>query len=128
MDLSNTPQQVDTSMDSVVIRKVDHDIPGGKALDTTGVSEEVLKAGRVVIEHTASGTLKPLAISGGAYASLPDGHTFKGILVATVLKSKPGASIMIAGSVNGAAAVNYGLPAYTSTIKNALTRIIFTQD
>ena len=41
-DLNNTPVQVDTTLDCIIIKKVDHDIPGGKTLDVTGVTEEVL--------------------------------------------------------------------------------------
>jgi len=69
-----------------------------------------------------------LAISSGSYASLPANHTFKGILIATVLTSRPAAAVMIAGCVNEEAAVNYGLPTYGSTIKTGLSRIIFTKD
>src|SRR5699024_5713048 len=38
------------------------------------------------------------------YDSLPNNHTYKGILVASVLKSKPFASVMVRGSVNEVAA------------------------
>lgn len=127
-NLDNTPVQFDTTMDVVIIKKVDHDIAGGKTLDVTGVTEAVLKAGRVIIEETATKVLKPLAISGGAYASLPSGHTYKGILIATIKTSKPFASVMLAGNVNEAAILNYELPAVPSGAKTALTHILFTQD
>lgn len=127
-DLSNTPIQVDTTLDCVIIKKVDHDIAGGKTLDVAGVTEEVLKAGRVIIIETATGALKPLAISAGAYASLPSGHTYKGILIATILTKKPFASVMLAGNVNEGAVINYDLPAIPSGAKTALTHILFTQD
>lgn len=127
-NLSNTPETVDTTMDSVVIRKVVHDIPGGKNLDVTGITDATLKAGRVIIENTSTGVHKPLGITDGAYDSLPSGWAFKGILGASVLTAKAQGTVVIAGDVNGNAAVNYGLPPYTSTIKNALTRIIFSKD
>lgn len=127
-NLNNNPVEYDTTMDSVVIIKVDHDIPGGKTLDVTGVTEEVLKAGRVIIEETATGKLKPLAISGGAYAALPANHTYKGILIATILTKKPFASVMLAGNVNDGAVVNYGLPATPSGAKTNLPHILFTKD
>jgi hypothetical protein len=127
-NLNNTPVEVDTTMDSVVIIKVDHDIPGGKTLDVTGVTDEVLKAGRVIIEETATGKLKPLKIVSGAYESLPSVHTYKGVLIATILLKKPFASVMLAGNVNEQAAINYELPAFPSGAKTALTHILFTQD
>ena len=127
-DLSNTPIQVDTTMDVVIIKKVDHDIPGGKTLDVTGVTEEVLKAGRVIIVETSTGAHKPLAIYSGAYAALPSGHTYKGILIATILTKRPFASVMLAGDVNEGAVINYDLPAIPAGAKTALTQILFTKD
>ena len=58
------------------------------------------------------------------YGALPNGHTYKGILVASVLKSKPFASIMVRGSVNKVAAP------YTiaGAVEVALPLIRFTQD
>jgi hypothetical protein len=127
-DLTNTPIQVDTTLDCIIIKKVDHDIPGGKTLDVTGVTEEVLKAGRVIIVEDATGVYKPLAISNGAYGSLPSGHSYKGILTATILTKRPFASIMLAGDVNQGAVINNGLPAIPSGAKTALSNILFTQD
>jgi hypothetical protein len=127
-NLDNTPVQFDTTMDVVIIKKVDHDIAGGKTLDVTGVTEAVLKAGRVIIENDTTKVLKPLKIVDGAYESKPSGHSYKGILIATIKTSKPFASVMLAGNVNEAAIVNYELPAVPSGAKTALTHILFTQD
>lgn len=120
---------VDTSMDSIVIVNLIEDIPGGRSLDVTGISEEVLKAGRVIIEETASGDLKPLGITGSSYDALPAGHTYKGILVASILKDKATASIMQRGTVNEQAAVSAAeLPAYVAAMKTALPLIRFVKD
>ena len=127
-NLNNTPIEYDTTMDSVVIIKLVHDIPGGKTLDVTGVTDEVLKAGRVIVEETATGILKPLKIVSDAYEALPSGHAYKGVLVATILKKRPFASVMLSGHVNDGAIVNYGLPATPSGAKTALTHILFTKD
>lgn len=124
-NLNNTPVEFDTTMDSVVIVKVDHDIAGGKTLDVTGITDDVLKAGRVIIEETATGKLKPLGITGASYNALPNGHTYKGILIASILTKKPFASVMLAGNVNEGAAINYGLPAIPSGAKTSLTHILF---
>lgn len=127
-DLNNTPVQVDTTLDCIIIKTVTYDIPGGKTLDVTGVAEEVLKAGRVIIVETATGAHKPLAISGGAYAALPTGYTYKGILIASILTKRPFASVMLGGDVNEGAVINYGLPAIPADAKTALTHILFTKD
>lgn len=130
-DLSKS-SKVDTSVDSIVIMNLIEDVPGGKTLDVTGVasSEEVIKAGHVIIEEDATGIHKPQAISGGSYTALPSGHTYKGVLVASIKKSKPFASIMVRGTVNEVAATSVqGLPAYLSAAKDALGPLIrFTKD
>jgi hypothetical protein len=103
---------VDTSQDHVVIPHVLEDIPGGRSLDVTGVTEEVLKAGRVIVEETSSG-----------------GHTYKGVLIASVLKTKPFASIMVRGRMNNEAAINaHGLPTVPAGAITALPLIRFNKD
>ena len=58
------------------------------------------------------------------YESLPNNHTYKGILVSSVLKSKPFASVMVRGTVNQVAAP-YTIP---GAVGSALPLIRFTQD
>lgn len=125
-NLDNTPVQFDTTMDVVIIEKLSNDIPGGKTLVVTGITEPVLKAGRVIIEETATKKLKPLKIVDGAYEALPANHTYKGILVATIKTNKAFASVMIGGQVNEAAIINYELPAVPSAAKTAFKNILFT--
>jgi len=127
-DLNNSPVQIDTTFDSIIIKKNLIDIPGGKTLDVTGVTDEVLKAGRVIIEVTATGVLKPLIITSGAYASLPANHTYKGILIATILLKRPFAAVLLAGDVNKQAVIEYGLPAIPAGAITALPQILFTKD
>jgi hypothetical protein len=120
---------VDTSQDHVVIPHVLEDIPGGRSLDVTGVTEEVLKAGRVIVEETSSGDLKPLKIVDDAYEALPGGHTYKGVLIASVLKTKPFASIMVRGRMNNEAAINaHGLPTVPAGAITELPLIRFNKD
>ncbi len=127
-DLNNSPIQVDTTFDSIIIKKLLIDIPGGKTLDMTGVTDEVLKAGRVIIEVTATGVLKPLKIVTGAYEALPASHTYKGILIATILGKRPFASVLLAGDVNKQAVIEYGLPAIPAAAITDLPQILFTKD
>lgn len=115
---------VDTSKDCIVIIDCLENIRGGETLDATGITEDVLNAGHIIIEETSSGTLKPMPVSGAAYDSLPAGHTYKGVLVASILTAKPFASIMVRGSVNEVASP-YPLVA---AMKTALTLIRFTKD
>lgn len=120
---------IDTSADSIVIVSHLEGIAGGRTLDVTGVTEEVLKAGRVIIEETATGTLKPLKIVDGAYEALPAGHTYKGILYGSIATAKPMAAVLVRGTVNEEAAKNaHELPAYPAGAKTALSLIRFTKD
>lgn len=120
---------VDTSGDSVVIQEQLEVIPGGRTLDVTGVTAEALKAGHVLIEETATGNIKPLGITSGAYVTLPTGHTYKGILYTTILTAKPLASILVRGTVNEEAAKNvHELPSVPAGAKTALSLIRFVKN
>lgn len=123
VDLSKT-STIDAGNDSIVIRQLIQDIPGGRTLDASAISAEVINAGHIIIEETATGTLKPMPVSGDSYAALPASHTYKGVLVASILKAKPFASILVRGSVNEVASP-YAVPA---AAKTALTLITFTKD
>lgn len=127
-DLSKS-SSIDTSADSIVIVERIEGIPGGRTLDNTSIAEEVLKAGRVIIEKDSDGVLKPLPISNGTYDALPSGHSYKGILTGSILTAKPMADIMVRGTVNEEAAKNAAeLPAYPAGAKTALPLIRFTKD
>lgn len=126
-NLNNVGDSFDTSNDGIVIISNLETIPGGKTLDTTGFSPAVIPAGHLVIEETATGVLKPMPISGANYAALPASHTYFGVVVSSVLKTKPFVSILVRGSVNKNASA-YGISSILSAVKSALPLIRFTQD
>ncbi len=126
-NLNNAPQTIDTGNDSIVIIKMLEDIPGGRTLDATGFAPKVIPAGHLVIEQTSTGVLKPMPVSGDAYAALPAGHTYKGVTIATVLTEKPFVGIMVRGAVNQNAST-YSLTSILSAVQTALPLIRFTQD
>lgn len=117
----------DTGNDTIVIVKVLEAIPGGKTLDVTGFSPDVIPAGHLIIEETSTGVLKPMPISGADYGSLPASHTYKGVLISTILKAKPFAGILVRGTVNKNASA-YGIASVLTAVKTALPLIRFTQD
>jgi hypothetical protein len=128
-NLNGTPVNVQTEFDSIVIVANLEGIPGGKTLDVSGYTPTgQINAGHLIIEETATGVLKPLNVTTGAYVSLPASHTYKGVLVSSILKEKPFAAIMVRGSVNEVAFVNGGGFATPAGAKTALTLIRFTQD
>lgn len=96
------------------------DIPGGRALDMTGYTDEVVKAGHIIIKK-ASGEFAPLGVSDGSYVSLDTGEEYAGVLKASILAEKPFAAILTVGEVN-AAASPYPV---TSTIASGLPQIKF---
>jgi hypothetical protein len=59
-----------------------------------------------------------------AYAALPAGHTYEGILIGTILTAKPFAGILVRGTVNPAAAP-YSMTSILTAVKAALPRIDF---
>lgn len=77
---------------------------------------------------TGSGGSAPVAtLGGGTYGSLPSGHTYAGILVATILTAKPFASVMYHGVVNQNAAP-YSMTSILSAFKTAVPSIYFVTD
>ncbi|SFS30757.1 hypothetical protein [Lutibacter maritimus] len=111
---------VDTTNDSVVIVNHLEGIAGGRTLDVTGFADAEISAGHVIIKETATGEYKPLPTSG----TLPEGHTYAGILVASIETAKAMAAIMVRGTVNEAYA-KYAIPAGAKT---ALSLIRFINE
>lgn len=126
-NLDNAGTNFDTSNDSIVIIQNLETIPGGKTLDVTGFTPDVIPAGHLVIEETATGVLKPMPISGANYGTLTAGHTYKGVVVSSVLKTKPFVSVMVRGSVNKNAS-KYGIASVLTAVSEALVLIRFTKD
>lgn len=123
-NLTNEKEVVDTSKDGVVIRNYIDGVAGGCSLDVTGFSEPVIKAGHIAIRETSTSVRKVMPVNGEAYAALPDGHEYYGVVSASRLTAKPMCPIMIRGTVNEVASP-YPV---TEAIKTALKHIIFTQD
>lgn len=116
--------------DSIVVRHFGDNIKGGKVLDVTGFSNvDVIKAGHVIIKETATETYKPMPVSNGAYASLPNGHVYVGILEASIATDEPFASILIAGEVNDSPKVlPYDITSIKAAFKAAVPTINFDHD
>lgn len=109
------------SNDAIVIVTALGDIPGGRALDVTEVTEDVIYAGHILVINDTTKEVKPLGVSGDAYVSLPSGHSYLGVLKHSVLKEDARAAILTIGQVN-AAACPYPI---TAAIKTGLPRIEF---
>ena len=126
-NLATQSNGYDTGNDTIVIVKVLEAIPGGKTLDVTGFTPDVIPAGHLIIEETSTGVLKPMPISGTAYGALPASHTYKGVLISTILTAKPFAGIMVRGTVNKNASF-YTIASVLTAVRTDLPLIRFTQD
>jgi hypothetical protein len=95
----------------------------------TGYGLPVIKAGHVVIVETAKKKFKPMPLvsTNDAYAALPTGHQYAGIVVATKIADRPFVGIMTQGTVNQAAAP-FKYDSILTALKTALPLIEFRED
>lgn len=126
--LNNTGTSIDTGNDSIVIVEYISGVPGGRTLNVTGFAPDVIPAGHLVIEETATGDLKPMPVEGTDYAALPAGHTYAPyVVVASVLKTKAMVGLMDRGTVNHLA-MTYNIATILAAVKTAIPHIIFRAD
>lgn len=127
-NLANAATSLDTSNDSIVIVEYISGKVGGATLDVTGFAPDVIPGGHVVIVETATGNLKPMPVSGAAYAALPADHTYSPyVTVASVLTSKPFVGLMDRGTVNPSASA-YTISSILAAVKTAQPQIIYRAD
>jgi len=126
-DLAKKGPTYDTGNDNIVIVKHLEGIPGGRTLDVVSYTPDVIPAGHIIICTNDEKTYKPMPVTGSAYDALPAGHKYVGVLISTILKSKPFAGIMVRGTVNKEASF-YPLATILADVKTALPLIRFTQD
>lgn len=128
-DLINPKEEILTGNDNIVIVDNFQSVRGGRTLDVTGFNPSVIKAGHVIIKSSTADVYKPMPLASNdtVYASLPAGYEYAGILINTVLKTKPFAGIMLRGTVNYKAAP-FDMASILSAVKTALTLIKFVED
>lgn len=85
---------VDTSLDNVIVQKVHDTVPGGRTLETEGFPDSEIRAGHVVLHNGTD--YVPQGVNGG----IPEGSQVIGVLITSILKSKPEAAIMTRGIIN----------------------------
>jgi len=91
---------------------------------------DVLSAAAATVGGTGTGFAVPVATlttTAATYGSLPSGHTYAGINIASILTAKPFAGIMVRGTVNPEAAP-FSMTSILSAIKSALPLIDFRGD
>jgi len=128
-NLTYPSKEVVTETDNIVIKKYIDGYEGGRTLDMTGYGLSVIKAGHVVIVETATKKFKPMPLNeaNDAYATLPTGHTYAGIVVATVPTDRPFVGILTNGTINPKAAP-FKYDTILAALKTALPQIEFRED
>lgn len=125
----NTPKkEVITGNDNIVIMNHIDGIRGGRTLDVTGFAPEVIHAGHLVIK-TKGGDYAPMPLNeaGTAYAELPKDASYAGYVVASILKERPFAAIMVRGTVNPKA-TPFDMTSILDDVKEALPLIDYQED
>lgn len=127
-DLVNAEKIYDSGLDSVIIRRYDAGIVGGRTLDVTGFPDEVIKAGHALIYEADSDTYKPMPVADGKYSELPAKHSYCGINVSSISVDKPFAAILTVGEVNDKAVAYEFTEEMKEAIIKVLPGIMFTHD
>ena len=124
-NLVNERKEVVFGKDSIIIQKWIAGIKGGRNLEVADFPLDVISAGHVVITD-GEGTYKPMPLveAGNAYAVLPEGFTYAGVVYRSTSKNRPMVSIMTEGQVNEAV-VPFAVPA---AFKTACPLIEFIKD
>ena len=131
-NLNQEGMRIDSANDSIVIRKYGAGITGGRTLDMENFPSDLkcIRAGHVVIRSTTDETdYKPMPVASGgeAYASLPSGYEYVGVVVATKPVDYPLVGIMYAGEVNDIASP-YPVTSIKAALKTALPSLVFMHD
>lgn len=120
-NLNREKIELNDGLDCIVVVQSLSEIPGGRTLDVSEVTEDIIKSGHILVIDDKTKAVSPLKIASGKYEAVGAGKTVYGVLKATVLKRNPQAAIITAGQINVAAS-----PApVTDEIKEALPRIGF---
>lgn len=123
-DLTNPIEDLITGNDNIVIVDNFQSIRGGRTLDVTGFTDNVIQAGHLIIKDDDE--YKPTPVVDGEYV-VPEGAEYAGFLIASIPTSRPLAGIMVRGTVNVKASP-YPLDNILEDVKAALPLIVFTSD
>lgn len=127
VNLANQPLEVITGNDNVVVTLVLETLRGGRSLDVSGFTPDVIPGGHVIIRDTVTGNFKPMPVTSGAYGTLPTNHEYAGILNGSITKDRPFGAIIVRGGVNPNASV-YNITTILAAVKAALPLITFNVD
>lgn len=120
----------DTGNDAVVIRQYLGGITGGRALDYSNFTDEVIRAGHIIVRKEIDGAYEysPLETEGGKYKDKASDAEYAGVVVRSRMKGEA-VAIMDNGRVNDIA-MPYEFKDATQreAIKTALPCLVFEHD
>ncbi len=125
-------KRIDMGNDSVVIRQYNGGVTGGRALDYSNFSEEVIKAGHILVKRKVDDIYEyaPLGVDNGAYKAITTyaaDAEYAGVVVRSRLKGEA-VAIMDDGRVNDIAMPYPITDEMRAELKKALPNLIFEHD
>ena len=120
-------------LDPIVIRKFIAGQTGGVILDVSDFGEEFVRAGHIIIKKPASNeterdVYKPLPVTDGAYAELPEGYEYDSVVVASKSTKEPFVATMYNGEVNDLASPYPITETLKTALKTAVPTLSFKHD
>ncbi len=129
MALTTTPTEFGFGSDPVVIRSLVDTIKGGVVLDVTDFPDEYIRAGHLIIRDTETKkTYKPMPVSNGQYASLPQGYEYCGVLISSIPTAEAFAAVLTIGEVNDKCLTYTPTAAIAAAFKSAVPTIVWAHD
>lgn len=113
--------------DPIVIRKYIAGYQQGKVLDVSDFTGEYIRKGHVIIYNPTTEVYKPMPVSSGKYATLPEGYEYVGVACATKSVKEPFVAIMYSGEVNDVASP-YDVTSIKAALKTAVPTLVFKHD
>ncbi len=101
VDMTRKTEQINTTLDNVVMPLVLETIENGRSLDVTDFTGTHIKGGHLVIKKDGEAFYKPMPIKadGTGYDSLPAGYSYNSFQYGTVKKDRAFGSLMIRGTL-----------------------------
>lgn len=128
-DMVDEARSINAANDTIVIRKYNSGIVGGRTLDMTDYKDDVIRAGHIVIQSVQNESVfKPLPVNNGAYEALPEHFKYVGVVVATKPKNDARVGIMYDGEVNDIASPYPVTEALKTALRTGEVNIIFKHD
>lgn len=126
VDMTRKTEQIDTTLDNVVMPVVIDTIANGRSLDVSDFTGTHIKGGHLIIKKDGEAFYKPMPIKadGTGYDALPAGYSYNSFQYGTVRKDRAFGALMVRG-VLVTEASPYPLDDILADLKEALPLVTF---